>query len=249
MLVWRSSPLCRLQCSPSFRNDRLHFFARFCLLCGLFLAAATCAADPMNKAIDHFLRQQINTGSGQLQIHIGALDQRTPLPSCSDYRPFLPNSGNLLGQFSIGVRCARPNNWTVYVPVRVELIDRYIITAQSLSAGQTITEFDLQEVRGDLGALPAGVILKKEQAIGKTARFGLGAGQALRSEQLSIPILVKQNQSVRIKVNGPGFSASTEGKALNNGGEGQTIQIRTASGSTISGVVQADGSILIPYTK
>lgn len=212
-------------------------------------SANTAIADAMNKAIEGFLRQQINTSSGQLNIHIGSIDQRSNLGNCTDFRPFLPNSGNLLGQFSIGVRCARPSNWTVYVPVRVELIDRYIITAQSLSAGQTITEFDLQEVRGDLGTLPPGVIHKKEQAIGKTIRFGLGAGQVLRSEQLSIPILVKQNQSVRIKVDGPGFSASTEGKALNNGGEGQTIQIRTASGSTISGVIQADGSILIPYAK
>lgn len=223
--------------------------ARFLGMFVVFSFSATVLATPLNSAVENFLRQQINPSSGTLNITIGALDQRTPLPTCSVYRPFLPNSTHLLGQFSIGVRCTAPSQWTVYVPVKVELIDRYVVTSQPLSSGQVIAESDLQEVLGDLGNLPLGAILKKEQALGKTVRFGLGAGQVLRVEQLAAPILVKQNQSVRIRVEGPGFSASTEGKALNHGSEGQSIRVRTASGNTISGVVQSDSSILVPYGK
>jgi flagella basal body P-ring formation protein FlgA len=50
---------------------------------------------------------------------------------------------------------------------------------------------------------------------------------------------------VRITAKGPGFSVSSEGKALNNATEGQVVQVRTSSGQTVSGIARPSGIVEI----
>jgi flagella basal body P-ring formation protein FlgA len=85
------------------------------------------------------------------------------------------------------------------------------------------------------------------QAIGKTVRNGIAAGQPLRSDLLSAPWLVQQGQSVKLLSRGAGFTVSNEGKALNNATEGQIAQVRTASGQVVSGVARSPGVVEVSY--
>lgn len=204
-----------------------------------------CQADTLPQAVDQFIREQTRGMSGEVSYSITQPDARTPLPPCTSHQVSLPAGARLLGNTSLNVRCLAPSSWTLFVPVRISVIDRYVVTARSLASGQTIAAEDLSEQRGDLAMLPAGTLTSRDQAIGKSPRFAIGAGQALRSEQLSSQTLIRQNQSVRLIVRGSGFSASTEGKALNNAGEGQVVQVRTSSGNTVSGIVQSDGSVSV----
>lgn len=100
---------------------------------------------------------------------------------------------------------------------------------------------------GDLSSQPTGVITDPANAIGKTLRNSLGAGQALRGDQLLAPLVIQQGQSVRVVSKGNGFAVSSEGKALNNAAAGQIAQIRMNSGQTVSGVAKSDGSIEIAF--
>lgn len=205
-------------------------------------------SDEITETITAFIQQQTAAYAGEVKFTIGSTEGSRKLPICNGYQAFFPNAGQTLGNTTIGVRCLMPNNWTIYVPVKIQISGSYLLSAHALAAGQTLSAADLSETKGDLASLPPGILQKREQAIGKTVRFALAAGQPLRAEHLTPPILVRQNQSVRLTVGGPGFKASAEGKSLSNGAEGQSIQVRTPSGSTISGIVQADGTVLIPYT-
>jgi flagella basal body P-ring formation protein FlgA len=42
---------------------------------------------------------------------------------------------------------------------------------------------------------------------------------------------------------GEGFTISAEGKAQNNATQGQMVQVRVASGQTVSGVANANGAV------
>jgi flagella basal body P-ring formation protein FlgA len=52
-----------------------------------------------------------------------------------------------------------------------------------------------------------------------------------------------QGQTADVRVSSRGFSVRASGQALNNGAEGQSVQVRMASGQVISGMVAADGSV------
>ncbi len=112
-----------------------------------------------------------------------------------------------------------------------------------MPAGYSVSADDIVVRSGDLSTLPANALTDRTQAIGKTVKIGMAAGQALRSDQLIAPWAVQQGQTVKTVANGAGFSVSSEGVALSNAVAGQSVQVRTPSGQTVSGVARA-GSIV-----
>ncbi|MCZ7653518.1 MAG: flagellar basal body P-ring formation chaperone FlgA [Rhodocyclaceae bacterium] len=128
------------------------------------------------------------------------------------------------------------------MPAQVKVLGEYFVTARPLARGQAITAGDLARRRGDLAELPAGIVTEEAQAIGKSLNVSVQSGQILRSDVLRAPAAVQQGQSVRVVSKGKGFQVATEGKALNNAAAGQVVQVRTASGQTLSGIARADGT-------
>jgi len=199
------------------------------------------------STLDDFLRTQTQGLPGKVSYSIGQLDSRTQLSPCHAFEPFLPAGGKLWGKATVGVRCLGPATWTVYIPVKVTVSGNYLVTARTLSAGQVLGAADVVVRSGDLSSLPPNVLTEQAQAIGKTVKNGFSAGQPLRSDLLIAPWAVQQGQSVKTVSNGPGFSVSSEGKALNNALAGQVVQVRTNSGQTVSGIAQPGGIVEVTH--
>jgi len=223
---------------------RLLFSAFLLLLIGRPLIAAE--NDAALDTAERFVRQQTQGIPGKTTITMGKLDTLR-LPPCSAYEAFAPPGTRLSGRTHVGVRCLGPNIWSALVPVQIVTTGSYVTTVRPLGAGQLIQAGDLVTMTGDLSNQPTGVITDPANAIGKTLRNSLGAGQPLRNDQLLAPLVIHQGQSVRVISKGNGFAVSGEGKALNNAAEGQIAQIRMNSGQTVSGVAKSDGSIEIAF--
>ena len=129
------------------------------------------------------------------------------------------------------------------MPVKIAVLGQYLTTARALSAGQIINSDDITLVTGDLGQLPSGALHGLDEAIGKTVRNSIGAGQALRQNQLLAPLVVQQGQQVIVRFVGDGFSASAEGQALNKAATGEVVRVRMPGGRTLSGTAREDGTI------
>jgi flagella basal body P-ring formation protein FlgA len=201
------------------------------------------AQNGLYSTLEDYLRIQTQGLPGKVSYSVVPLDSRTQLSPCSAFEPFLPAGSRLWGKSTVGVRCLGPSTWTVYVQVQVKISGNYLISARPLPPGHVLGAEDIVVRSGDLSTLPANIITDQTQAIGKTIKNGFSAGQPLRSEQLITPWAVYQGQSVRTVSNGPGFSVSSEGKALNNAAAGQPVQVRTASGQTVSGTARAGGIV------
>jgi flagella basal body P-ring formation protein FlgA len=205
------------------------------------------AQNPLYSTLDDYLRAQTQGLPGKVTYRIGQLDARTQLSPCNAFEPFLPAGSRLWGKSTVGVRCLGPSTWTIYVPVQVNVSGDYLIVARTVPAGYVLGAADIVLRSGDLSTLPANVITDQAQAIGKTVRNGFAAGQPLRSDQLIAPWAVQSGQSVVTVSNGPGFSVSSEGKALNNALAGQVVQVRTASGQTVSGIARPGGIVEVAH--
>jgi flagella basal body P-ring formation protein FlgA len=94
-------------------------------------------------------------------------------------------------------------------------------------------------------SLPTGTVSNINDEMGKVLKNSIGAGQALRENQIQAAFSIKQGQTVKVISKGPGFSVSAEGKAINNASPGQVVQVRMESGQVISATAKADGTIEI----
>jgi flagella basal body P-ring formation protein FlgA len=210
-------------------------------------AWAQSPATQVRQAVEDYVRRQIQGFPGKASYRIAPLDARTRLARCDALEPFQPAGASPWGKTTVGVRCLGPASWTLYVQVRISVEARYLVAARSLAAGQIVGENDFVARNGDLGTLPATVLMDAGQALGRTVRIGIAAGQPLRSDQLTAPWAVQQGQKVKIVSRGAGFSVSNEGKALNNAQEGQLVQVRTPSGQTVGGIARPGGVVEITY--
>lgn len=225
----------------------IHF--RLLLLC--LIAVATTASHANSAEIiadtaERHARQQLQGQPGKISIAISPLDV-SRLPPCSAYEAFTPGGARLIGKTQIGVRCLGPSSFTVMLAAQIAVTGNYVTTSRALRAGQVIEAGDLILASGDIGNLPSGFIPDIPDAVGKTLRNSLAAGQILRSEQLSAPLVIRQGQNVKVITVGSGFAVSAEGKALGNAAVGQLVQVRMASGQTVSGTARADSSVEIPF--
>ena len=226
--------------SPRLNTSQRKLCAIFCLL---LTPLASSAQNTLYSALDDYLRIQTKGLPGKISYSVTPLDSRTQLSPCSAFEPFLPAGSKLWGKSTVGVRCLGPSTWTVYVQVKVDVSGNYLISARTMPAGYVLGAADIVVRSGDLSSLPATIITDPAQAVGKTVRNGFAAGQPLRSDLLITPWAVKQGQSVKTISNGPGFSVSSEGRALNNAAAGQPVQVRTASGQTVNGVARPGGIV------
>lgn len=217
------------------------------LLLVLFVGQATAAeADVVIDTAERYVRLQTQGLPGQVRITMGRLDVER-LPPCSAHEAYAPPGTRLSGRTHIGVRCLGPNIWSVLVPVQIAVTGNYVVTTRPLAAGQAIQPGDVATLSGDIASLPTGIISTPEEAVGKTLRNALAAGQPLRNDQLVAPLVIRQGQTVRVISRGTGFAVSSEGRALTNANEGQVVQVRMTSGQTISGIALGDGSVEISF--
>jgi len=201
----------------------------------------------LRETVAQFLSTQTAGLPGQASISVGAVDPRLNLAACPNPEAFFPPGSRAWGRTTVGVRCAAPTSWSIYVTATVRVQGDYVATAVPLAQGQSIGPKDVAKLKGELTALPAGVITDASQAIGRTLSISLPAGAPLRQDALRSQQAIQQGQTVRVTSSGPGFSVSSEARALTNANDGQVAQARTVSGHVVRGVARLGGIIEVNY--
>lgn len=223
---------------------------RFLFLLLLALPLASFARQEpaeVKRVVEDFLRVQTKGLPGQASFTVGSIDPGNNLAPCPALEAFMPAGARPWGRTNVGVRCQIEGGWSIYVPVQVKVSGEYFVAARPLARGQAVAAGDLAKRTGDLAELPAGIVTEAAQAVGKTVNVSVQSGQILRSDLLRAPLAVQQNQSVKVVSRGQGFQVATEGRALNNAADGQVVQVRTATGQTVSGIARTGGIVEVTY--
>lgn len=206
--------------------------------------APTQAPEAIIATAQAYLLEQLAALPGQPSV---ALDppRVERLAPCDAMSPFMPSGMRLRSRMTVGVRCNAPKAWTTYLQATVSVPGNYYVASRMIAAGQALTPADLTPREGDLVALPPGAITRPEAVIGMTAAYRINAGQPVKSTALRNAQSVLRGSNVRINARGKGFVVSSEGQALDNAAPGATVQVRTASGQVVSGVVRNAGLVEI----
>ncbi len=201
----------------------------------------------LRQVVEQYLQAQSAGLPGQVTITVGNIDARMALAACAVPQAFQQPGTRPWGKTTVGVRCAAPTPWTVYIQAQVSVLGQYVAAAVPLAPGQPIAASQLVMVSGDLAALPNGVATDVGQAVGRSSTMALAAGAPLRLDALRSKPVVQQGQAVRVVSSGTGFSVSAEGRAIGTAGEGQVVQVRTSGGAILSGVAIAGGTVEVAF--
>jgi flagella basal body P-ring formation protein FlgA len=204
-------------------------------------AAASQSHAKIREVALAYLQTQTRSLPGKVSLQIGDIDSRTVLRACTALEAFTPSGAQLIGKTSIGVRCNEKPGWSVFVQANIRVSADMLVANRPLAQNTVLSANDFSLQNGELGQ--PGILIDPAQAIGKTLKFAIGAGQVLRQDMLRAPYVVMQGQTATVRVSSKGFSVRSSGQALNSGADGQSVQVRMASGQVISGIAATDGSV------
>lgn len=210
-------------------------------------AAARQDLGAVRQVVEQYLTSQTAGLPGKVSINVGKLDQRMSLAACPAPEAFQQPGARAWGKTTVGVRCAAPAAWTVYIQAQVSVVGEYVAAAVPLVQGKEIDKSQLAMVKGDIAALPNGVVTDMSQAVGRTSTVSLASGAPLRLDMLRSKPVVQQGQLVKVVSHGNGFSVSAEARAIGTAADGQVVQARTPGGAIISGLARAGGQVEVAF--
>ena len=118
------------------------------------------------------------------------------------------------------------------------------VAARTLPAQSILTEDDIlmREI-----AIPGGVS-DPSLLIGLEAKVALYAGRPIRQGDVGFPATVERNQILSLVYRRSGLVITTEGRALDRAGPGDTIRVMNlASRATVTAVIGMDGAAYVSY--
>ncbi len=210
-------------------------------------APARMEPDALRQVAEQFLQVQTAGLPGKVTVSVGAVDPRLNLAPCPAPEAFLMPGARAWGKTTVGVRCAAPSPWTVYIQSQVSVLGNYVAAAVPLVQGQAIGEAQLAMMQGELTALPPGIATDKAQLVGKTSKLSISAGTPVRVDLVQAKPVILQGQLVKLVSKGNGFSVSAEGKAAGSAAEGQVVAVRTGNGQQISGIARVGGMVEVAF--
>jgi flagella basal body P-ring formation protein FlgA len=121
---------------------------------------------------------------------------------------------------------------------------RIVVPTRNIARGETIDEADLQYTTIDNANTRSDLVMAMNNLAGKQARRFLRAGEPVRESDVRQPILVTKGSTVTIVFMAPGVSLTASGKAMSEGGLGESVVVlNPVSYRQITGIVTAAGTV------
>lgn len=122
------------------------------------------------------------------------------------------------------------------------------VVADAVFAGRTIparTVIAAADIYSRDVDLP-GVFQDPERIIGLEARVALYPNRPIRKGDVGPPAVVERNAIISLSFSAGGLHIVTEGRAMSRAGVGDMVRVMNLSSrSTVFGVVQPDGSVIV----
>ena len=203
---------------------------------------SSALAQPQSAAaegIKLYLERAATGLSGRVEVVLGRLDERLQLAPCARVEPFLPANSRLWGKTQIGLRCAEGASWSVYLPVDIRVFAPALIATRAIGFGNAVGQDDTRLEEVEVSREPGSPLADMASLEGRTAARVIAAGQILRAEHFRTPPAIGAGDTVRLILNGAGFSISASGRALSTAAEGQSVRVQTDSGRVVQGVARS----------
>lgn len=200
-------------------------------VCGIIPARAgsLITLAEINQAVKHFVTQQ-NVPLDDIQVTITSLNDELKLNRCREpLQISIAPGAKLLGQTSMAVSCNTPQQWKIHVAVHIDGQVNALVALNPITRGTVIRNADLKYSSQRYSQLHYGYYTSANQLGGMEAKRNIRAGQVITPGQLSAQKMVERGQHVTIVAESGRLNLHVKGKALMDGRQGQTIQVKNLS--------------------
>lgn len=205
---------------------------------------AISAEQSEEALVRRFLSEQLTAPDRQIEVE--TYQPNAQLPPCLDPQPFLPQPlPARSGRVVVGLHCS--DHSPRYRQAKVTIRAPYPISTRALDKDEVLRPEMLEMRIDDLGKLPRNAILDPREAIGRQLTRPLPAGSPLTSNALHSLPAVARGASVRVEARTSNFVASREGTALDAGGLGDTIRVRTDGGPVIKARISGPNLLEVDF--
>lgn len=211
------------------------------------MAELTETADThLEQRVLEFLDRETRHLGNEVTITLHSSAVKMPL--CESPEPFLTNpEQKRYGRVSVGVRCGEQVRTTRYLQADVSVLTEHVVTIRDVMTGTALTADDLTLREARLERLPRHALLSIDEAVGLLASRPLSAGATLQHHHLRQEPLVERGQRVTVIAQGSGFKVSREATALDSGGLGDVIRLRTEGRQRLEAQVVGRGKLHIAF--
>ncbi|HEU0276307.1 MAG TPA: flagellar basal body P-ring formation chaperone FlgA [Rhodanobacteraceae bacterium] len=226
---WRLVPPAALACAPA---------------AGL---ATPIAVQPL-QALRVFAVQTVRAGTppdATLVANADRLDPRLRLPACRG--PLRAETPNLLAATSVvmvPVTCTAGADWTVRVPVAIQLFRKVLVATQAIGRGSELQPGEFTAVSRNVATLGYGYLVDAGRLAGRRIRMAIVAGTVITPSMLAPEHTIRSGQTVSIVAHVGTVEVRADGVALAGGGPGDVIRVKsTGCDCLVQGTIQPDDTV------
>ncbi|ALP52629.1 hypothetical protein Tel_05415 [Candidatus Tenderia electrophaga] len=208
------------------------------------LAGAVAAADfhplaDIRRAATEFASHKIVANGADSAIEAGHLDPRLRLKRCAQPLAAEPLSRrNNTSNMTVMVKCEGAKPWTVYVPVTIKSYITVAVAKRPLARGIPVTADDLSFEQREISRLTGGYFTHGDRLLGRAPKRSLPRGSVVSPRDLDIQKVIRKGTRISIVAESNGISVRMPGKALQDAGAGEQIQVENLSSKrTVIGTV------------
>jgi flagella basal body P-ring formation protein FlgA len=223
----------------------------------LFALSVQAQEDPtvesltsIRNAAQNYVKSLIPAGAGETTVTVGQLDNRLRLAHCSskELSATLPAGMTLQARATVGVSCAGPVHWTVFVPVTIESKIDVLVLTHAVNRDARLTAADVSiETRKTAG--PGNAYLTKPAELGgRTVRRPLAAGTTLSIDMFTPDLIIRRGQEVTLLSSAGTVEVRAYGRAMVDGAAGARIRVQNLSSQrVVEGVVETADRVRVAW--
>jgi flagellar basal body P-ring formation protein FlgA len=152
---------------------------------------------------------------------------------------FANSSGNKMwGRTFVRVQCVGSDTPPFFVGVDVKVFAPVLVVKGTVQSGQALGLNDVEFRTMDLSQLGQGWVSDLSHLNNKTAARQLWPGTLLKHDYLRGQAMVKNGDTVKVMMKGPGFSIGGTAVAMGEAELGEVVKIKTAQGKILHGVAR-----------
>jgi len=201
----------------------------------------------VRAAAVEYIRAQLPASSGVTEITAGELDERLRLARCaSSPRVQAVASSAVLAHATVGVSCAGPVRWSVYVPVTVVRRVPVLVLRHAVARFARLTADDVTVEHRTVTGLSAAFLGSTPELDGRRTERTLPAGTSLTVDMFEPDLVVRRGQDVTLIVQAQGIEVRAAGRALQDATAGGRLKVQNLSSEKIiEGVAESSDTVRV----
>ncbi|HEU4604024.1 MAG TPA: flagellar basal body P-ring formation chaperone FlgA [Steroidobacteraceae bacterium] len=200
----------------------------------------------VQAAAEEFVRAEFSD-STKHYVTAARLDSRLHVQACEKpLHAFAPNPMSTTGKTTVGVRCEGASEWTLYVPVSVEVEVPVLVLRRALPRRSPVQANDVEPQIRRLPGSAANFITDVASLRGHRLKRALPAGAPLTIDALAPDVLVRRGQQVTLLASVGAVEIRAQGQALNDAGAYDRVRVQNVTSlKVVEGVVESASTVRV----